>query len=133
MQFLQHRPAIIIDVAHNPQSARYLATRLAQLKPSYNRVVALVGMLKDKDIAQALAPLTTVIDQWHLSSLPGTRGGSAAQLAAALTETDSQHYPDVATAFTHVRSLLQQDDLLIVFGSFVTVSAVLASYYQEAT
>ncbi|MAD77234.1 MAG: bifunctional tetrahydrofolate synthase/dihydrofolate synthase [Rheinheimera sp.] len=133
MQFLQHQPAIMIDVAHNPQSTRYLADRLAELKPAYNRVIALVGMLKDKDIAQALAPLTSVIDQWHLSSLPGPRGAAASQLAQVLAQTDCQQHPDVASAFNDVRNLLQQDDLLVIFGSFVTVSAVLASYHQEAT
>ncbi len=133
MQYLQHRPAIIIDVAHNPQSARYLATKLAALKPDYRKVHGLVGMLKDKDIAEALAPLTSVIDQWHLSSLPGARGAPAAQLAAALAQADCQQYPDVKSAFSQLCSKLQQDDLLVIFGSFVTVSAVLASYYQEAT
>ncbi|SNY55415.1 dihydrofolate synthase / folylpolyglutamate synthase [Arsukibacterium tuosuense] len=133
MQFLQQRPAIVIDVAHNPQSTRYLATKLAELKPGYSRVLALVGMLKDKDIAQALAPLTSVIDQWHLSSLPGRRGASAAQLAAALSQAEYQQYPDVTTTFNQLFSKLQQDDLLVIFGSFVTVSLVLASYHQEAT
>ena len=138
MQFLQHRPAIIVDVAHNPQSARYLATQLSALKPRYGKVVALAGMLKDKDMVQALAPLTSVIDQWHLSSLPGSRGASAAQLSAALVsaasvQPDYQQYHDVTTAFSKLLSKLQDDDLLIIFGSFVTVSAVLASYYQETT
>ena len=133
MQFLQHHPAIMIDVAHNPQSTRYLANKLAELKPGYGKVIALVGMLKDKDIAQALAPLTSVIDQWHLSSLPGPRGATAAQLAQALVQADSQQHPDVVSAFSSARELQQQDDLLVIFGSFVTVSAVLASYNQEAT
>ena len=133
LQFLQNRPAIVIDVAHNPQSARYLATKLVELRPGYSRVLALVGMLKDKDIAQALAPLTAVVDQWHLSSLPGVRGASSAQLSAALAQADCQQYPDVKTAFSQLFSKLQQDDLLVIFGSFVTVSAVLESYNQEAT
>jgi dihydrofolate synthase/folylpolyglutamate synthase len=133
MQFLQKQPAIIIDVAHNPQSARYLASRLAELKPTYSRVFALVGMLKDKDIAQALAPLTSIIDQWHLSSLPGVRGASSAQLALALAKPDCLQYPDVTQAFSAIVRQLQPNDLLVIFGSFVTVSAVLASYHQEAT
>jgi len=138
MQFLQNRPAIIIDVAHNPQSARYLAAQLAALKPGYNKVLALVGMLKDKDMTQALAPLTPVIDQWHLSSLPGSRGAQAAQLSVALeaaapAQADYQQYQDVTTAFRQLLSKLQDDDLLVIFGSFVTVSAVLASYHQETT
>tara|TARA_R110002126_G_scaffold33382_44_gene104652 strand:+ start:10685 stop:11959 length:1275 start_codon:yes stop_codon:yes gene_type:complete len=132
MQYLQNKPAIIVDVAHNPQSAHYLATKLSALKPGFGKVHALVGMLKDKDIAQALAPLTCIIDQWHLSSLPGARGASSAQLAQALTPVPCQQYSDAAEAFTAVVAQLQSDDLLVVFGSFVTVSAVLASYHQEA-
>ncbi|KKO47411.1 folylpolyglutamate synthase [Arsukibacterium ikkense] len=132
MQWLQAQPAILLDVAHNPQSTAYLAGRLAELKPRYRQVLGLVGMLKDKDIRLALAPLTPIIDQWHLSSLPGARGASAAQLAAALAVADSVEYPSTAEAFAQVVARLQPDDLLVVFGSFVTVSAVLASYYQEA-
>ncbi|WP_254795396.1 bifunctional tetrahydrofolate synthase/dihydrofolate synthase [Arsukibacterium indicum] len=138
MQFLQHQPAIVVDVAHNPQSARYLASKLAALKPGYKRVLALVGMLKDKDMTQAMGPLTSVIDQWHLSSLPGVRGASAEQLTTALlsaaqAQPDYRLYQDVTTAFRELLSMLQDDDLLIIFGSFVTVSAVLASYHQETT
>lgn len=133
MQFLQNQPAIVVDVAHNPQSARYLASKLTELKPRYKRVHALVGMLKDKDITQALAPLTAIIDQWHLTSLPGVRGASATQLANTLAVTNCQQYPDATQAFKEVVTQLQSDDLLVIFGSFVTVSAVLASYHQEVT
>ncbi len=132
MQWLQSQPAILVDVAHNPQSTAYLAARLAGLKPGYSRILGLVGMLKDKDITQALAPLTPIIDQWHLSSLPGARGASASQLAAVLAIAGCVEYPDTAEAFSQVVATLQPDDLLVVFGSFVTVSAVLASYSQEA-
>uniref|UniRef100_A0A486XUE6 Dihydrofolate synthase/folylpolyglutamate synthase n=1 Tax=Rheinheimera sp. BAL341 TaxID=1708203 RepID=A0A486XUE6_9GAMM len=133
MQWLQQTPAIIVDVAHNPQSAGYLAGQLSRLKPGYRRILALTGMLKDKDIQQTLLPLTSIIDQWHLVSLGGVRGASAQQLAENLSgyTGDVQLHADTQLAFVQLKAALQPDELLVVFGSFFTVSAVLAGP-QEA-
>ena len=133
MQWLQQCPAVIIDVAHNPQSARYLAEQLLKLKPGFSQLKALVGMLKDKDIAQTLAPLTPLFDQWHLVSLTGVRGATAQHLVRYLPDavSDITLHDDVLTAFSHVCTTLKADELLVVFGSFYTVSAVLADH-QEA-
>lgn len=131
MQQLQQEPTIMVDVAHNPQSAAYLAAQLQRLKPRYGKIVALVGMLKDKDIRQALLPLTAAIDEWHLVSLPGTRGASCgllAQALAAVTPTlniSSAQYDTLQQAYPLIVNQLQKNDLLVVFGSFVTVAAVL--------
>ncbi|WP_337880699.1 bifunctional tetrahydrofolate synthase/dihydrofolate synthase [Rheinheimera sp.] len=127
MQWLSKTPAILLDVAHNPQSAAYLAGQLAELQGQYHTVHALVGMLKDKDIHQSLQCFAGKIDQWHLVSLPGVRGASAEQLAAVFSDDSVLHcYSDLAAGFHSALSTLQQDDLLVIFGSFVTVSAVLA-------
>lgn len=132
MQQLQQKPDILVDVAHNPQSALYLASQLQRLKPRYGRVLALVGMLKDKDITQSLLPLTTCVDEWHLVSLPGTRGAESGLLVKALYTIDPDaaraalQYDTIQVAYPAIVQALQPDDLLIVFGSFVTVSAVLA-------
>ena len=135
MQWLQQQPAVLLDVAHNPQSVAYLASQLQQLRQRYPRLLGLVGMLKDKDLPQALLPLTTCIDEWHLVSLPGNRGASSEQLAAALdtvlpTVQATQHQ-DVAQAFTQLRDAMAATDLLVVFGSFVTVAGVLALSREE--
>ena len=133
MQWLQQQPAIVVDVADNPQSARYLAQQLQKLKPGFKQIKALVGMLKDKDITQTLAPLTPLFDQWHLVSLAGARGATAQQLVRHLPDAvrDITLHDDVLTAFNHVSMTLKADELLVVFGSFFTVSAVLADH-QEA-
>lgn len=137
MQRLQRSPAIIVDVAHNPQSARYLAQQLEKLKSQYRALVAFTGMLKDKDISQTLQPLTSLFDQWHLVSLAGARGASAQLLAEKLAQCDKAPKPaqlalhdDIAQAYTSVCQSLQSDELLVVFGSFFTVSAVLAGHQE---
>lgn len=139
MQWLQTSPGIILDVAHNPQSAQYLASQLSQLATQYKRIIGLVGMLKDKDIAHTLLPLLPIMDQWHFASLTGARGASAEQLTQALaasyaeTASDSSgtamkvvQHQDVVSTFQQLKQQLQTEDLLVVFGSFVTVSAVLS-------
>lgn len=132
MQLLQQAPAIMVDVAHNPQSAAYLASQLLRLKPGYSKSIALVGMLKDKDIVQSLAPLQTCIDEWHLVSLPGTRGADSGLLEQSLAKIDTssaqaaQQYATIQEAFPAIVQTLKADELLVIFGSFVTVSAVLA-------
>lgn len=127
MQWLSKTPGILLDVAHNPQSAGYLAAQLQSIKAGYARVHLLVGMLKDKDIQQSLAPFHQLADHWHLVDLPGARGAPATMLAERLpVQSGYSCYSDLESGYQQAQLLLQANDLLVIFGSFVTVSAVLA-------
>jgi dihydrofolate synthase/folylpolyglutamate synthase len=52
-QIVSESPRVIFDVAHNPHAAEYLTGRLKKLVKS-GRVLAVIGMLHDKDIAGTL-------------------------------------------------------------------------------
>lgn len=132
MQWLSQTPAILLDVAHNPQSAAYLASQVATIAGNYRKVSVLIGMLKDKDITQSLAAFAPLVQHWHCVSLPGVRGASAEQVQQALPmAAKSSLYQDVAGAWHVLRQHLAADELLVIFGSFVTVSAVLELWHQE--
>ena len=75
-QVLPGRPAIVLDVAHNPQAVGVLADNLGDMAFS-SRTIAVVGMLADKDIAGSLAPLAGKVDTWLLADLDVPRGASA--------------------------------------------------------
>jgi dihydrofolate synthase/folylpolyglutamate synthase len=127
MQWLSKTPGILLDVAHNPQSAGYLAAQLQFIKERYARVHLLVGMLKDKDIEHSLAPFHQLADHWHLVDLPGARGAQANMLVEQLPAQSSYScYSDLESGYHQALLSLQANDLLVIFGSFVTVSAVLA-------
>lgn len=123
----QLSPNLWIDVAHNAESATYLATQLSKLKGE-RRCIAVVGMLKDKDIAASLAPLQLLVDKWYLASLAGPRGASASELAGyqAGGEFDS-----VIAALTAAQHHASEHDMIIVFGSFFTVADVLAHFQRR--
>jgi dihydrofolate synthase/folylpolyglutamate synthase len=131
MQWLQQQPAILLDVAHNPQSAGYLAAQLALIAPRYQRIHVLVGMLKDKDMQQSLASFAGLVSTWHCVDLPPPRGASAEVLATQLPEgAEVICYPDVMSAWTSLQAELRDTDLMLIFGSFVTVSQFLAHWQQ---
>jgi dihydrofolate synthase/folylpolyglutamate synthase len=125
ISFLGH--TIYLDVAHNPQACQILGQRLQQL-PCLGKTIALVGMMQDKDHEASLLALQACVDQWFFASLPQPRGASSEQLAASCQRLGVTHfdcYADPKSALAAAMKMLQPADRLIVFGSFLTVSAAL--------
>jgi len=121
-QIVSDSPRLILDVAHNPHAAGYLAGRLAAL-PKSGRVLAVVGMLHDKDISGTLACLEPVVDSWYCAPLEGPRGATTEQLLAHLTS--GQAFPDVAQAWQAAMAEADACDTVLVCGSFHTVAHVM--------
>ncbi len=126
-QVLPGRPAVILDVAHNPQAARALAGNLATMGRA-GRTLAVFAMLKDKDIAGVIAALRARIAHWHVAGLPGPRGAGAGELKAALAAAgigSVTRCVDVAAAYAQACDMAAENDRILVFGSFYTVAAVM--------
>ena len=130
-QVLPGRPVTVLDVAHNPQAARALATTLGEMG-FHPRTVAVFGMLADKDIDAVIAALRPRVDAWHVATLRGPRGATAADLAARLRaagvrDRDVVEHADVASALDAARAEASEADRIVAFGSFLTVAAALAA------
>jgi dihydrofolate synthase/folylpolyglutamate synthase len=126
-QVLPGRPAVILDVAHNPQAARALAASLAAMGGG-GRVLAVFAMLKDKDVAGVVAALRQSVAQWFIAGLEGPRGAGVEQVKRALGAsgiTAVTECGDVAAAYTQACDIAVENDRIVVFGSFHTVAAVM--------
>jgi dihydrofolate synthase/folylpolyglutamate synthase len=127
-QVAQHAPQVVLDVAHNTQSTTALA-EVCLARPVSGRTRAVVGMMKDKAVAESLAALTPVVDRWYLASLPSPRGAAAATLEHALHGTapdaSSSVFDDVEVAYESALSDACPEDRILVFGSFITVGAIM--------
>ena len=153
MQHVGSEPDIYLDVAHNVPAAVHLRDRLlatiandgnakqanpaeqdkqawqsnqAQLSSDHKRI-AVIGMLKDKDIEGVLEVISSSFDAFYVASLPGLRGESKERLAASLTKltigaAKVQSFDSVADALKQAKSDATKDDTIIVMGSFVTVA-----------
>ncbi|MGL5334900.1 MAG: bifunctional tetrahydrofolate synthase/dihydrofolate synthase [Enterovibrio sp.] len=129
MQQISKKPIIILDVAHNPHSAHYLALQMKELKArSGAKLSAVVGMLKDKDLAGTLNELRDVIDSWYLCSLSGERAAKWPQLAQHLTYLEQakvKGFDSPTQAFWAAKEELSlETDAIVVFGSFHTVGEI---------
>jgi len=136
-QVLPGRPAVILDVAHNPHAAATLAQNLEQMG-FHPYTHAVFGAMADKDIAGILAHLVDRIDHWYLTDLPLPRAASAQSLVAELTkagvrvsdtagaERSIQCFATPADAYAAARSRATENDRIAVFGSFITVAGVMA-------
>ena len=142
-QVLAGRPAVVLDVAHNPHAAAHLAANLDNMG-FFPQTWAVFGMLADKDIPATLAHLRQRVDHWICVDLPGPRGSRAQDLAAFLRAAGVQpgHGDDAERSISccaspHeglalARSQAQENDRIIVFGSFLTVADVLSVRAERA-
>lgn len=122
-------PKVLLDVAHNPHAATFLAEHLQTVYANY-QVFAVVGMLHDKDIKGTLAALSHAVKRWYFADLSGPRGAKAQQLEAALAEkieAPCETFASVPEAFETACNAAREDaieTLVLVCGSFYTVSQI---------
>ncbi|EMH2961207.1 bifunctional tetrahydrofolate synthase/dihydrofolate synthase [Burkholderia multivorans] len=132
-QVLPGKPAIVLDVAHNPHAAAVLEQNLGNMG-FFPYTYAVFGAMHDKDIDGVLRHLKGEIDHWCVTDLPLPRAASAEQLEAALRNAGVQDGPDSsvtryaspADAFSDALKRASENDRIVVFGSFHTVAGVMA-------
>lgn len=134
-QVVPGKPAIVLDVGHNPQAVRVLADNLSNMG-FFDHTYAVVGMLSDKDIAGALAPLRGRVDYWYLATLPGPRGTPAETLAGIVRASglggEILCHDTPAAAMQAARGRAGESDRILAFGSFYTVAGALEVLGRKA-
>ncbi len=147
-QVLPGQPAVVLDVAHNPQAVGVLAANLDQMG-FYPNTVAVVGMLADKDAASALQHLMSRVDRWICTDLGVAQGVSTGRERTGAALADTLHrlqsslpdggrpgvgpaaievVADPSQALAQAAAACEPADRIVVFGSFALVGAV----YDEA-
>ena len=116
---------VILDVAHNPAAAVALAN---SLPPIAGRYRAVASVLADKDWAGIVAPLADVFDDWQIAEISdnerATKGQTLLEVLYNAGLSSSLH-ETLEEAFLNALNQAATDDVVVVFGSFYSVSAVL--------
>lgn len=102
-QIVPGQPTVILDVGHNPHALRSLAYNLQQI-PTTGRTIAVLGMLKDKEVVHALRPLIHEIDLWLCASIAGPRGLDAQLLSSFVKQAYTAAENLAINPSTHVIS-----------------------------
>jgi dihydrofolate synthase/folylpolyglutamate synthase len=129
-QIVPGQPALVLDVAHNPQAAAVLARNLDQMG-FYPCTHAVFGAMRDKDLAGIVAPMRPLVDHWYLCDLPLPRAADGAALEAVLRADAggpalrASRHPGPEPALAAALAAADPVDRIVVFGSFLTVGGVL--------
>jgi dihydrofolate synthase/folylpolyglutamate synthase len=78
-------PSVFLDGAHNPHGAQALASALRE-EFAFRRLVAVVGVMRDKDARGILAELEPVVDEVVLTGIGSPRAMGIDDLTAAAQE-----------------------------------------------
>jgi dihydrofolate synthase / folylpolyglutamate synthase len=128
LQVLPGRPAVVLDVAHNPHAARALAEGLGDMG-FFENTLAVFAILSDKDIGAVVDAMRPRVDRWYVSAAQTERATPAAEVAAVLASRGLQEatgsFATVASALEAARRDAGPNDRIVVFGSFHTVAEAL--------
>jgi dihydrofolate synthase/folylpolyglutamate synthase len=128
LQVLPGRPAVVMDVGHNPHAARALADGLGDMGFAEN-TLGVFAILKDKDVGGVIEAMRGRIDRWYVAASDSDRAAPAATVVDVLDAHGlgqvTRAFATVPSAFEAARRDAGPNDRIVVFGSFTTVAEAL--------
>ncbi len=130
LQVIGIGPSVLVDAAHNPHGAEALAGAIESYF-SFDRVVAVIGVLADKDAAGIVRALDSVVDEFivtHSSSDRAVDPDELARIVVQIAGPDRVSVePNLATAMDVARDQAAATDTgaVLVTGSISLVADVI--------
>jgi len=128
-QRLQGKQDIILDVAHNLDSAEVLLKNLQALEP-VSKTYAVFAVLADKDVDGIISLVKSEIDEWFISQLDSERALKRDVLHQELIKQTSESvvhaYSSISEAYLAAKNQSDSSIRIVVFGSFLSVAEVLS-------
>jgi dihydrofolate synthase/folylpolyglutamate synthase len=149
-QTVSKSPWLILDVAHNPHAAEALSNNLKVHRAQSSnlttakagKTIAVFAMLADKDIRGVVNAVKHEIDFWYVAGIDHIRSAPVNDLVNVILDVVPQAkikmFDTAADACkqacidTEVCIDRSENDKIIVFGSFFTVSSVMQYLTQYA-
>jgi dihydrofolate synthase/folylpolyglutamate synthase len=126
LQVVSQRPLIVVDGAHNPDSARTLKESLGQYF-DFDRAILIVGASDDKDIAGVVSQLAPVFNSVIAARSRHPRALPVAKIKAEFGRygIEAQVAEDIPAALAKAVALAGDRDIICVAGSlFVVAEAI---------
>lgn len=125
-QILQNNPKVIVDVGHNIDGMKMILKQLSQEKFQHLRIV--YGAVKDKDVNSILSVLPKNNTSYYLCEPPLPRKLPLSELhELGISNNISIVYQNKSPKLAYQRAVedANQDDLILVLGSFFIVGEVI--------
>ncbi len=132
LELIGQNPKILLDGAHNPAATGVLKKALQEGYPR-RRLILVVGIMADKDMARMMADLIPLADFTILTRPKMDRAASLdrlRQLASAFQKPFAEN-ANVGQALDQALAMADAEDLILVSGSLFTVGEARAHLAEK--
>ena len=126
LQVLNRHPLVVVDGAHNQDSAQKLRQALEQYF-KFDKAILIIGMSSDKDLSGIVAELAPAFEKVIVTRSTHPRAMATAPIAAEFKKhgIETQQIDDISVALPLALSLAGEKDMICVTGSlFVAAGAI---------
>jgi dihydrofolate synthase/folylpolyglutamate synthase len=120
----------LFDVAHNEASMVRLIEFIISLQVK-GRIHLVFSALADKATSKMVQLLKPYIDEWYVAPIDCPRALDKTALMQLMQDekiSSAHHFDDTPSAFAQAEGQIQQDDLLVVAGSFYLLAELEGAY-----
>ena len=119
------KPLFIIDGGHNPQCIEALVKNIRDYLAG-KKVIALTGVLADKDYADMYKPVMPLVDRFVCITPPNPRKLEAEQLARYLCQAGAQAQASesILDGVKQAMELAGEDGVVLCFGSLYSIGGI---------
>lgn len=122
IEVISRSPLIVIDGAHNPQGMAALKEALNLF--IYNRLILVIGMLKDKDTDSMLKLIVPEADLVITTKPISDRAYTAEELSQKIAYDDVLHFENIDDAINEALKSAGKNDLILFCGSLYMIGHV---------
>ncbi|MCP2240518.1 bifunctional folylpolyglutamate synthase/dihydrofolate synthase [Thermoanaerobacterium thermosaccharolyticum] len=122
IEVISKSPLIVIDGAHNPQGMATLKEALNLF--TYNRLILVIGMLKDKDTDSMLKLIVPEADLIITTKPISDRAYTAEELSQKIAYDDVLHFENIDDAINKALKSAGKNDLILFCGSLYMIGHV---------
>ncbi len=125
-EFIRTQPLIIADVAHNPNGISMIVRQLQHPDLNQKKQHIIIGFVADKDVKEALSLLPQNATYYFTQArIPRALMAEDLKKFAAELNLEGTTYPTVSEAIAQALKNCDDEDLLLITGSFFIVGEAL--------
>jgi dihydrofolate synthase/folylpolyglutamate synthase len=126
LQIINRHPLVVVDGAHNQDSAQKLRQALGQYF-KFDKAILIIGMSSDKDLSGIISELTPSFEKVIVTRSTHPRAMATALIAAEFKKhgIETQQIDDISVALPLALSIAGEKDMICITGSlFVAAGAI---------
>ncbi|MFV9567167.1 bifunctional folylpolyglutamate synthase/dihydrofolate synthase [Thermoanaerobacter mathranii] len=122
LEVMRKKPYVVIDGAHNPQGMTALKESLKLFK--YDRLILVIGMLKDKDTQKMLDIIVPEADIIITTTPISERAYKASELAQKIDKENVISIENIENAVKYALDIAKEEDMILFCGSLYMIGYV---------